>query len=73
MKYTCPVCDYPDLETDPIERFFNICPQCGTEFGYSDFSKSHAELRAEWIAGGRKWWSESKPDPAIVDALRGVK
>ena len=27
------------------------------EFGYDDFTASHAELRHKWIASGMPWWS----------------
>lgn len=37
--YTCPVCDYDKLDEPPYDETgfgsFDICPQCGTEFGYS--------------------------------------
>lgn len=55
--YTCPVCDYPALLAPP--RDYMICPQCGTEFGADDFTVSHAELRAAWIAAGRPFWRDS--------------
>lgn len=55
-RYTCPVCDYNKLSDPPTN--FNICPSCGTEFDNDDYDKTHAELRAEWIKGGRKWWSD---------------
>lgn len=59
--YTCPVCDF-DLLVDPPQDY-NICPCCGTEFELDDQMYTHAELRARWIAGGRKWWSRARPDP----------
>lgn len=37
MNYTCPVCYYDKLDESPYDETgfgsFNICPQCGTEFG----------------------------------------
>lgn len=59
--YMCPVCDYDKLTDPPTD--FEICPSCGTEFGYTDHTKTHAELRAEWIKGGRKWWSRHTKQP----------
>jgi hypothetical protein len=67
----CPVCGYPALDEPawvdghPSE---DICPSCGTQFGYDDAlgiddesrRAVHAELRARWVASGCKWWS---PDP----------
>jgi hypothetical protein len=58
MKFICPVCDWPNLREKP-DCSFEICPQCGTEFGYDDAGASHADLRAEWVAGGRKFWRSS--------------
>ncbi len=51
--YICPVCEYGGLEEDPKTRTFEICPQCGTEFGYQDCVTSHEELRKRWIAEGK--------------------
>jgi hypothetical protein len=45
---------------DPANDY-NICPQCGTEFGNDDDLVSHAELRQRWIdGGGRFWWYEKE-------------
>ncbi len=62
MKYYCPVCAYSDLTFPPQDH--NICPCCGTEFGYDDNSKSWDDLRQEWIDSGARWFSDStsKPD-----------
>lgn len=61
MKYRCPVCAYPDLIYPPRDHF--ICPSCGVEFGYDDFTLSHINLRAKWIASGRPWFSSYTPKP----------
>lgn len=53
MKFVCPVCGWPNLPDPPQD--YEICPSCGTEFGYDDFTRSHAELRAEWMANGMAW------------------
>jgi len=57
----CPVCGY-SMEFPPTD--WNICPSCGTEFGYNDVGKSHIDLRRIWIEGGMRWWSpvEKQPD-----------
>lgn len=55
--YVCPVCEYDQLLRPPED--YIICPQCGTEFGYDDFATSHDDLRQQWIAGGRRFWSQS--------------
>lgn len=37
-KHSCPVCEYQGLDEPPYDSegwgSFEICPQCGTEFGY---------------------------------------
>jgi hypothetical protein len=65
MNETCPVCGY--LMAKPA-RDFNICPCCGTEFGYDDRRRSHEELRARWIANGAPWFSRATRRPAGWDA-----
>ncbi len=59
--YTCPVCGYDQLEGPP--RDWNVCPSCGTEFGYSDRGRSYDTLRAHWIEGGAKWSMPWRPVP----------
>ena len=51
--YTCPVCGFNQLIHPPENE--TICPSCYTEFGYDDATKTHAELRAEWLANGAHW------------------
>tara|TARA_B100000614_G_C14374051_1_gene422668 strand:+ start:446 stop:640 length:195 start_codon:yes stop_codon:yes gene_type:complete len=59
MNYVCPVCDYPELTEEPYYSF-EICPQCGIEFGYEDAVASRdknspqrlarlQELRQKWL------------------------
>jgi hypothetical protein len=66
--FTCPVCEYSRLRYNPAEGLHEICPQCGTQFGYSDAgpepaSVYHARLRERWVAAGRSWHSRVvKPD-----------
>ena len=59
-RYPCPVCGYA---LDRPARSFNICPSCGTEFGYHDVGRSYDELRILWLQGGAKWWSRNRPAP----------
>jgi hypothetical protein len=64
MKYLdCPVCGLDKLPK-PLEEF-DICPCCGTEFGYDDLSMNHAQLRLRWINAGANWWSETTLPPAM--------
>src|SRR5712691_11392193 len=53
--YTCPVCAYSMVE--PVEEG-NICPCCGTEFGYDDdLGVTYRQLRQLWIEHGCPWFS----------------
>ena len=68
---TCPVCGYPNLHEPAYDKHgypsFEICPSCGVEFGYEDHSKSHPQLRREWIKGGKEWSSVAIAAPADWD------
>jgi hypothetical protein len=61
VYYPCPVCGYGQMSGPPEN--YNICPSCGTEFGYDDLSKSHRQLRNKWLASGAKWFSFATPPP----------
>lgn len=67
MKFTCPVCAYNQLPFAPAD--YNICPSCGTEFGYDDAEVGYSVLRQEWIDAGAKWWSPNTPPPANWNAF----
>ena len=67
-RYICPVCGYPELSEPPWDNGAGsdeICPSCGTHFGYDDAAggdagrreQVHRQRRSEWIAGGMRWWS----------------
>lgn len=77
--FVCPVCGYPGLTEEPWRAgpeydspSYEICPSCGTEFGYQDHRTGRAErhdrqreLRLEWIEAGRPWDDESSyPTPS---------
>lgn len=51
--------------TDPVEEG-NICPCCGTEFGYDDdLGVTYRQLRDLWVQNGAPWFSPvvtPKPD-----------
>lgn len=68
----CPVCSYPDESMTSPPEPYSICPGCGTEFGLDDEVTSHAELRAEWLRKGAKWFSHHTPPPLHGNALRQV-
>jgi hypothetical protein len=65
--HRCPVCCYPDLDEPAYDELgcasFEICPCCGTEFGYDDSGASHEELRRRWLARGAPWFSRSRLPP----------
>jgi len=53
--YTCPVCAFAMAES--VEEG-NICPCCGTEFGYDDdLGVTYRQLRQLWIERGCPWFS----------------
>ncbi|NBW07239.1 MAG: hypothetical protein EBR82_04355 [Caulobacteraceae bacterium] len=63
----CPVCFLPDgLSSN--DRYQEICPCCGTQFGLDDARVNHADLRQKWIAAGHPWWSRSTLPPDGWDA-----
>lgn len=71
--YVCPVCGFTNLEEPAYARglpSYEICPSCGTEFGYDD---AHAEasrtdvfaaLRQQWVDRGLPWSSAATDPPA---------
>lgn len=56
---TCPVFYFKHLEGEPSNH--NICPCCKTQFGYSDCTATHEELRQEWVAAGSPFWDTESP------------
>ena len=48
---------------DPPEDF-NICPSCGTEFGYTDAGVAFEQVRAKWLSCGAPWFSTYIQPPA---------
>ena len=71
IGFVCPVCGFPDLPEPAwdIGGSQEICPSCGTQFGYhdaagrtdSDRAQIHKELRERWIADGMMWQSGQPP------------
>lgn len=77
--FTCLVCGFAGLTSAPYDASgcasFDICPSCGTEFGYDDASKSHRELRQLWLAAGAPWRSSRVSIPEgwnAVDQIRAA-
>lgn len=69
----CPVCGWDELEEPPYNSYgnasFEICPCCGTEFGYSDATTSHDELRRRWLDSGAVWQAPSRTPPPGWNAV----
>jgi len=74
-RYLCPVCGYPDLYDPPWTNdsaSYEICPSCGTQFGYDDFADGDAgerevvyrDRRRAWRAAGCPWFSTNRLPPA---------
>jgi len=77
MTNACPVCGFADLAQLPYDpegcASFEICPSCGTEFGYDDAKKSYAELRRRWLAAGAPWSSRATAPPPTWDAMEQLR
>jgi hypothetical protein len=73
----CPVCGYGSLHEPPFDDAgapsYEICPSCGTEFGYHDAKTPHTALRQRWIAKGSPWQSRVKPAPSGWDAAEQLR
>lgn len=57
--YLCPVCGYESLVEQPWadgEPSDDICPSCGTHFGYNDVAGGLADLREQVYSRRRKEW-----------------
>ena len=67
---TCTVCGWPHLPRSPLLQDHLICPCCGTQFGYNDALRSHAELRRQWVDDGARWFSRIISAPEGWNALR---
>ena len=74
-RYLCPVCGYPELTEPPWTNEApsdEICPSCGTHFGYDDVAGGDAgrreavyrSRREGWKSAGCPWFSHGRPPPA---------
>lgn len=72
--YVCPVCGYDGLYDPSWNNGVGsdeICPSCGTQFGYDDMAGGdaarrearHRELRTQWVEGGCRWFSRARRPP----------
>ena len=59
MKYTCPVCGFDDLESDPRLGAQEICPTCEIQFGLDDVPEprqsSGFEVNRSGVASSREF------------------
>ena len=69
--YTCPVCGYNHLEDPPMDD--EICPSCGTQFGYHDHKKTHQQLRLLWIKKRAPWHSKVDTKPVNWNPIRQLR
>lgn len=78
--YLCPVCGYEGLTEPPWSDDSpsdEICPSCGTHFGYDDAAGGsaarrgavHRMLRRQWVDAGCSWFSSSTRSPTGWDPL----
>jgi predicted RNA-binding Zn-ribbon protein involved in translation (DUF1610 family) len=74
---TCPVCGFSGLSDPPYDAqgcaSFEICPSCGTEFGYDDSTRSHTELRQAWVNSGFPWRSQAVSPPSDWNAQEQLR
>jgi len=66
MRYTCPVCGYPNLTDPPWSSesggSLEICPSCGVQFGYTDAAGGDLQARKNVWEGWRRMWIERGMD-----------
>jgi rubredoxin len=73
-RFVCPVCGFPDLLEPPWSNDSpsdEICPSCGTHFGYDDVAGGDAakrevvyrDRRSAWRANGCRWFSTGRKPP----------
>ena len=67
--YTCPVCAYSGMPYPAEEG--NICPCCGTEFGFDDgMGVTFRQLRDQWVAQHVPWFSPIDAPPRTWDGIQ---
>lgn len=66
--YTCPICAYSRMPYAADEG--NICPCCGTEFGFDDdLGVSFRNIRDRWVANGTPWFSPLDARPLFWSGI----
>jgi hypothetical protein len=82
--FVCPVCGFPGLSEPPwsgAAASDEICPSCGTHFGYDDAAggrladraRIYEKLRRAWAASGYSWFSRSKARPPSWDPIAQLR
>lgn len=68
----CPVCGYNEMPYAPVPE--NICPCCGTEFGFDDYYHTRDQLRQMWIRANFPWFDDIiRPPKNWSPALQLIK
>ncbi len=75
--FLCPVCGFGGLTSAPYDpsgcASFDLCPCCGTEFGYDDASVTHHKLRRQWLVAGAPWRSSCVGMPEGWNAVEQLQ
>lgn len=61
-RFVCPVCGFPGLSEAPWSNDSSsdeICPSCGTHFGYDDVAGGDAAKREAVYRNGRSAWRDN--------------
>ncbi len=68
IQYTCPVCAFSRMPYAADEG--NICPCCGTEFGFDDtMGITFRQLRDRWVAANTPWFSPVNSPPPLWNGV----
>lgn len=74
-RYLCPVCGFPNLEEPPWNNDAGsdeICPSCGTHFGYDDAAGGDAAARETVYRRLRaRWHSVDNQLFSVTNAYKG--
>lgn len=83
MKYKCPVCLADTLDRLFVHCSYDICSNCGVEYGYDDYVDhenlaklqplKHAELREAYIKAGSPNWTEETKQPDFTYGVGWLK
>lgn len=67
-RYTCPVCAYSQMPYSADEG--NICPCCGTEFGYDNtMGVTFRMIRDRWVVAHTPWFSPLDTPPTLWSGI----